>query len=333
MGTFGFGLFQDDCAMDVRDHSLALLRQGVEDDAATAQMLGHWKETLDDSDEGPVFWLALALTQHNVGRLNARVQARAREVLATGAGLERWREAGPAQLRKRTAALTGIDEALEAPQPPRKAFKAPFRDTCPWPVGTQVAYERTDGAWVVLHVVGTEVHDHGTGTVVQWLAGTAATPPDAPVAWPPAAHRLGPLSLARWLAAAGASDVPALAFQQVLASIGALDPAIAKRWVLDGGPQNDWAKHYRAIEKALDRLKAGEPALVQRLAKLAEEQAPGISGPIHAFALRRVERAGELPRKRTRVLGLRLTASVEPLLAVRWAELDDFLADVQNSGS
>lgn len=331
MGAFGYGLFQDDCALDVRDAYKALLAQGVDEPEATRQMLTQWAESVDDPDGGPVFWLALALSQHALGRLDPDVQQRARAVLDGGLGLDRWKEAGPAALRKRQAALVRVAEALAAPQPPRKALKPPFRDACPWPVGTQVAFQLSSRRWVVLRVVAVEEHARGQAPVVELLEGAFETVPVAIEAPSVRAAALPPWSLAQWMARVGPdAHAPVLAMQRVLAAAGALDPVTADRWVLDGGPPIDWAAHYKRLERAVDRVKRAETEVVSALQAAAEAHTAGVTGPVRQFSLRRTDGASEMPRKRVRAIGSAPPeeGAVGDWFAVRWLEVDDFLADV-----
>lgn len=130
MGTWGGGLFDDDTARDVRDRYVGMLAEGHAGPAATDQMLVQWKTTIDDDDEGPVFWLALAATQHKLGRLEPRVKEKALQVLNEERGLTRWREAGPRAMKRRQASLAKVWEQILSPQPPEKRVAPRFRDVC-----------------------------------------------------------------------------------------------------------------------------------------------------------------------------------------------------------
>jgi hypothetical protein len=76
MGAWGTAIFSDDDACDVRDGYRQLVTDGLTGPAATNRLLLEWKEVLADEDDGPLFWLALAATQWQFGRLEARVKAR-----------------------------------------------------------------------------------------------------------------------------------------------------------------------------------------------------------------------------------------------------------------
>src|ERR1700722_11442496 len=104
MGAWGTAIFSDDVACDVRDSYRQLVTDGLTGPAATKRLLLEWKEVLADEDDGPLFWLALAATQWQFGRLEARVKARALKIIANGSSLGRWSAEGEARfLRQRKA--------------------------------------------------------------------------------------------------------------------------------------------------------------------------------------------------------------------------------------
>jgi len=77
MGTVGTGVFDDDTACDVQREFLELLGRGSDSDDATRELLASWADAIEDADDGPVFWIALAATQWEYGCLLPEVRARA----------------------------------------------------------------------------------------------------------------------------------------------------------------------------------------------------------------------------------------------------------------
>jgi hypothetical protein len=117
MSASGVGLFQDDVAADVRSEYLDLLARGASDADAFRTMLREWKESIADYDDGPVFWLALAATQWEYGRLHPRAKSQALKIIDQGKGIDRWAEAG--LTKKRRAVMAQLKKKLLAP-PPKK---------------------------------------------------------------------------------------------------------------------------------------------------------------------------------------------------------------------
>ena len=117
MGTSGIGLFSDDTARDVKRDFVALLRGGASAEEATRRLKRDASRLLQDMDEGPIFWLALAATQWDYGCLDDEVKQLAIEVIDTGAGLDRW--SGKA-LEKRRAVLAILRDKLLSTQPKAK---------------------------------------------------------------------------------------------------------------------------------------------------------------------------------------------------------------------
>ncbi len=125
MGAWGPAIFSDDLACDIRDSYRQLIEDGVDDDEAADRILEQYADATSDFDDGPVFWIAFAVTQSKVGRLRPEVKQRALDVIESGQNLERW-DAGSLR-RRRAQALEKAKELLEGPQPAPKRLRPPFR--------------------------------------------------------------------------------------------------------------------------------------------------------------------------------------------------------------
>lgn len=168
MGTWGPALFSNDTACDVRDAYRELVGDGLSGPAATDRIMKEWEEALDDPDEGPVFWFALASTQWRCGRLESRVRDRALALIDDGSDLHRWGDDGKL-LRKRQAVLAKLREQLLSPQPPEKRIARRFRDTCDWEVGEVVGFRLRSGNLALLRVIGYHSDEGGVSPVVELL--------------------------------------------------------------------------------------------------------------------------------------------------------------------
>src|SRR5215467_13907588 len=119
MGVWGTALFSDDSACDVRDSYVTLVGDGLTGPEATRALLREWSASVNDPDEAPVFWLALAATQWKCGRLEPEVLRQALNVIDSGADLARWDE-DPTLRGKREVVLKKLRAQLISPQPPEK---------------------------------------------------------------------------------------------------------------------------------------------------------------------------------------------------------------------
>lgn len=168
MGAWGTALFSDNTATDVRDDYRDLVGDGLSGPAATDRLLSEWQSTLSDPDEGPVFWLALAATQWRCGRLEPRVLDKALEVIATGAGLSRWRE-NPPLLKKRQAVLAKLEAELRSPPPAEKRIPKRFRDHCDWAIGEVIAYRLRSGKWTLFRTIRLDSDKGGSYPICELL--------------------------------------------------------------------------------------------------------------------------------------------------------------------
>jgi hypothetical protein len=153
MGAWGTAVFSDDTACDVRDRYIDLMGAGLSGPEATRRLIHEWAESLDDPDEGPVFWLALAATQWKKGRLEPDVLREALGIIDNGTDLARWK-GNSRDYRKRQAALERLRAQLISPQPPSKPIPKRFRDSNDWQPGALVSYRLLSGQLILLRVIG-----------------------------------------------------------------------------------------------------------------------------------------------------------------------------------
>lgn len=164
MGTWGPGIFSDDFACDVREQFRELIGDGLSAEEATEKLMTQFKIAAADPETSTVFWLALAATQWNCGRLLDSVKQRAISIIDSGENLQIWTD--PKQAKKRSASLGELRKTLESPPPePRKIAKV-FYDNCDWPTGSLVSYQLKSGKYIVFRVIGLQ----------KQKAGRASTP-------------------------------------------------------------------------------------------------------------------------------------------------------------
>lgn len=168
MGVWGTAIFSDDTACDVRDIYIDLVGDGLSGLEATKKLLNQWSGALDDPDEGPVFWLALAATQWKNGRLEETVLRRALDIIDSGIDLARW-NASPRDHKKRQLVLGKLRAQLTSPQPSEKRISKRFRDSNDWLVGELMSYRLLSGQLVVFRVIGHHEDRGGTSPICELL--------------------------------------------------------------------------------------------------------------------------------------------------------------------
>lgn len=156
MGAWGPALFSDDVACDVRDGYRALIEDGIEDDEATRQLLSSYADAFGDPDDGPVVWLALAVTQSKIGRLDPAVAQRALAIISTDEGISRWREQGAKAEAKRRVVLAKARDQITGPQPARRELRPPWRHVTSLQPGDVLAYRTKGGRYLLLRVARIE---------------------------------------------------------------------------------------------------------------------------------------------------------------------------------
>jgi hypothetical protein len=179
MSSTGPAIFDDDLACDVRDSYRKLLEERVADDEATRRSIEDWAEL--GPDEEPVFWLALAAAQTQLGRLDQDVRSRALNVIDSGQDLVRWHAAAPGVAVQRAAVLKTLREQLAGPQPSRTTIRRPWREVTDLEAGMVLAWTVNSGIVALLRVVQ-RLEDGFDGTVRPVLERLAWTGLDIPSA-------------------------------------------------------------------------------------------------------------------------------------------------------
>lgn len=133
---------------------------------------------IEDPDEGPTFWISLAVSQWKLGRLVPEVRARALNTIDKGMGLEIWGE-DPKMLQKRVAVLAKAREKILSPQPSAKKVPQRFRSENDWPIGGIVSYRLLSGRFCLFRVIGHFSDKGGTYPVAELLDWVGESLPSA----------------------------------------------------------------------------------------------------------------------------------------------------------
>jgi hypothetical protein len=142
MGTWGTGLYQNDAAKDIRGDFLEELRSGKAAEAATEKLIRQNESWLEDEEEGPLFWYALADTQWEYGCLQEEVKTKALSWIERDTILELWLETGPQKAEEWKQTLAQLKSRLESEMPSKPQKVRPHRAfICPWKEGDVYAYQ------------------------------------------------------------------------------------------------------------------------------------------------------------------------------------------------
>jgi hypothetical protein len=178
MGTWGTGLFSSDMARDIRDFYQERIEDDIEDAEATRLTLEKFRSYLDDPEEGPVFLIALAVTQSKIGRLDPVIRDRALAAIDSGADLATWEQENPKLLPKRREVLNKARARLTGVQPARKRLRPPPRPSCGLIAGDILALSLPKRV-VLLRVVRIKSHRRGETPYLERLDFNGSEVPSA----------------------------------------------------------------------------------------------------------------------------------------------------------
>lgn len=128
MGTWGFGILQDDAARDVYDDYFRQFNAGETHSKILRELRGEFADALDDPDDAILFWLAVARAQWECGALQPVVKKRVEQIVRRGDDLARWKGSGVKSVERRRKALEQFLAQLSRRNPkPRKPKKGVIR--------------------------------------------------------------------------------------------------------------------------------------------------------------------------------------------------------------
>lgn len=141
MGLWGFKLYQNDTALDVKDDFEELYNTGKTVQAITEKLMEDYKNIMGNIDEEPLFWLALADTQWNWGVLLPAVKEKALYWIGKGRGIFQHQTVDILVKAQKEKTIDDLQTKLLSPQPPMKKPAKKRIYQCQWKLGDVFAYQ------------------------------------------------------------------------------------------------------------------------------------------------------------------------------------------------
>lgn len=141
MGTWGFELYQNDTSLDVKDKFEELFNAGRTVQDITDEMMEDYKSIMSSKDEEPLFWMALADTQWNLGVLLPVVKEKALYWIDKYRGMFNYQTKDVSPNTKRKKSIDDLQAKLLSTQPPMKKNAKERVYKCQWKYGDVFAYQ------------------------------------------------------------------------------------------------------------------------------------------------------------------------------------------------
>jgi len=122
MGTSGYGIRDDDTVCDVITEFEDHLKKYQDLNAATEPAFNVFPEYLEDEDDAPMFWLALAEMQWTYGNLDPQILQKVEDDFACEAGMGLWGEPTEDDYRRRRKAISRFLAKIRKPKVKPKKF-------------------------------------------------------------------------------------------------------------------------------------------------------------------------------------------------------------------
>ncbi len=179
MGFYGIKLYDEDLACDIRDDYKDFLKLGKEDDELIEMMKKHYSECFSDLRDKYLFWLVIADTMWDYGRLTKKVKDKAIDIIKNEKESKMWEKC---YMDKRKEILNKLMEKLKKEQPERKKVKKLKKRKGTWNYGDILTYQISikdgytvndirrqqiencpyNGSYIVIKVIGIVSFNHGS---------------------------------------------------------------------------------------------------------------------------------------------------------------------------
>lgn len=127
MGNWGYGIRQDDFVCDVIEAFEDLLKAGKSVAETTHEVRLKFSSEINDPDDGPLFWIALADVQWTFGELQPQVLQQVKQDHDSGRSLTQWTEDQRGLARRKAALEKFILKIATANPRPKKLPKIVVR--------------------------------------------------------------------------------------------------------------------------------------------------------------------------------------------------------------
>ena len=141
MGMWGFGLYQNDMALDIQGEFEEMFKNGKSPQEITDALMEEYSSAIGDAEEEPLFWYGLADTQWNLGVLLPRIREKALCWIDMDGGLFKNQIEDAVSEARRKKTLYDLQVKLRSPQPPIKKYGKKRIYRCQWNIGDVFAYK------------------------------------------------------------------------------------------------------------------------------------------------------------------------------------------------
>ncbi|BBH24311.1 hypothetical protein Back11_56560 [Paenibacillus baekrokdamisoli] len=113
MGTWGYGIFEDDFTLDVKDLFNSFIKEEVGIDQIIARLVRFYSEEIQDVEDGPLFFFALSSLLLERNELREDIKEQTINVINLGIDQEKWKRAGFFSRQARKRALNNLKKSLD----------------------------------------------------------------------------------------------------------------------------------------------------------------------------------------------------------------------------
>lgn len=145
MGTWGTKLTNDDFTLDIISEFFELYDNGEDSKDIRNKLESSYADSIEDADEGHLFWLALAKAQWDIGFLDKDILEKVEDIVNSDIDTKKWIELDGENPEKRQRLIKEFAKEIKTPRiKPRKRKRKILRSS-PFEKGDVVVFQASNG--------------------------------------------------------------------------------------------------------------------------------------------------------------------------------------------
>lgn len=169
MGTWGAKLTNDDFTLDIISEFFELFDNGEDPKDIRTKLESSYADSIEDADEGHLFWLALAKAQWDIGFLDKDILEKVEDIVNSDIDTKKWIELDGENPEKRQKLIKEFAKEIKTPRIKSRKIKRKILRSSPFEAGDVVVFQTSNGDYGSFVVLTAEKNTEFATTAIVFL--------------------------------------------------------------------------------------------------------------------------------------------------------------------
>ena len=169
MGTWGAKLINDDFTLDIISEFFELFDNGEDPKDIRTKLKSSYADSIEDDDEGHLFWFALAKAQWDIGFLDKDILEKVEDIVNSDIDTKKWIELDGENPEKRQKLIKEFAKEIKTPRIKPRKIKRKILRSSPFEAGDVVVFQTSNGNYGSFVVLTAEKNTEFATTAIVFL--------------------------------------------------------------------------------------------------------------------------------------------------------------------